>query len=85
MKWTLREKLLIETKAPKPTLQEAYAQEWLGANDEVWLNMAEDRNLVVHTYSEEQAQEIYEHIKLYAVTMRQTHDILAKMYPELLD
>lgn len=82
-KWVLQEKLLINEKAPRPILQEAYGQGWLGDDDTVWLNMAEDRNLVVHTYNEEQAQEIFEHIQQYATIIRMPHDLLLAKYPDL--
>ncbi len=82
-KWILKEELLIDAKAPKPILQEAYSQGWLGDDDTIWLNMAEDRNLVVHTYNEEQAQQVYVHITHYIHVIRSTHDTLIKAYPHL--
>jgi len=45
--------------------------------------MAEDRNLVAHTYSAEQAIEIYHRVKDYVVALRKAHDLLTEKYPDL--
>ncbi|MEM6602956.1 MAG: HI0074 family nucleotidyltransferase substrate-binding subunit [Pseudomonadota bacterium] len=83
LKWILKEYIALDINGPKPILQAAYAQGWLGNKDKLWLNMANDRNLVAHTYDEERAREIYEHVKQYAVSMRDCHKKLSELYPDL--
>ena len=83
IKWILKDKIAIEVAGPKPVLQEAFLQGWLGDDDTVWLGMAEDRNLVAHTYSAEQALEIYHRVKDYVVALRNAHDLLIEKYPDL--
>jgi nucleotidyltransferase substrate binding protein (TIGR01987 family) len=82
-KWILKDKIAIEVAGPKPVFQEAFLQGWLGNDDTVWLGMAEDRNLVAHTYSAEQAIEIYQRVKDYVVALRKAHDLLTEKYPNL--
>jgi nucleotidyltransferase substrate binding protein (TIGR01987 family) len=82
-KWVLKDKAGMEVSSPKPVFQEAFSQGWLGNDDTLWLDMAEDRNLVAHTYSAQQAMEIYRRIKGYAAALRQAHTLLVKKYPDL--
>lgn len=53
-----------ECFSPKSCFQTAF-QLGLVDYDEDWLKMIEDRNLVVHLYGEEMADEIYEHLSNY--------------------
>lgn len=66
IRWALIEKVGIETNGPKPSLQEAFRQGWLGADETIWLRMIQDRNLIVHTYNAEQAELIFSHIHEFA-------------------
>jgi nucleotidyltransferase substrate binding protein (TIGR01987 family) len=84
IKWVLKDKIAIEVAGPKPVLQEAFLQGWLGNDDKVWLSMAQDRNLVAHTYNEEQALEVYDRVKDYVIALRKAHDLLTEKYPDLL-
>ena len=84
IKWVLKDKIAIEVAGPKPVLQQAFLQGWLGNDDTVWLGMAEDRNLVAHTYDAEQALEIYHRVKDYVIALRKAHDLLIEKYPDLL-
>ena len=65
-------------------IQQAFLQGWLGNDETVWLGMAEDRNLVAHTYDAEQALEIYHRVKDYVLALRKAHDLLVEKYPDLL-
>jgi nucleotidyltransferase substrate binding protein (TIGR01987 family) len=65
LKWTLLEDIGIEVNGPKPAFQEAFAQGWLGESMDVWLQMIADRNLIVHTYNETQAEGLFEHLADY--------------------
>jgi len=66
--WKLLKRILetkgVEVRYPKDVLQEAYAGGLID-DEKVWLRMLKDRNLTSHTYNEDLADEIYEHIKKY--------------------
>jgi nucleotidyltransferase substrate binding protein (TIGR01987 family) len=83
LKWVLKDKIGIEVGGPKPVLQEAYVQGWLGEDDTPWLAMADDRNLVTHTYNAEQALSIYSRLGVYSVALRHANDTLLELYPDL--
>jgi hypothetical protein len=36
LKWLLKDKIGIEVAGPKPVIQEAFLQGWLGDDDKVW-------------------------------------------------
>lgn len=76
----LQEKEAVEVTGSRSILKEAYRMEWLGEDDQIWLNSVKDRNLIVHTYNENQAIEIYLRLADYAKAMRETHDLIAKTY-----
>lgn len=83
LKRLLKEYVALDINGPKPVIQAAYSQGWLDHSDELWLDMANDRNLVAHTYNKERAMEIYQHVKQYAQLMRHCHDKLLSLYPEI--
>ena len=82
-KLLLKEKLAIELAGPRPVFQEAFVQRWLGDDETVWSRMTVDRNLVAHTYDEEQAVEIYQRVKQYVILLRTAHDTLMALYPDI--
>ena len=65
--WKLLKRILeeqgIEVLYPKEVLKKAYAGGLID-DEKAWLGMLKDRNLTSHTYDEELADEVYEHIKL---------------------
>lgn len=83
LKWVLKEKIGIDVAGPKPVLQEAYAQGWLGEDDTLWIAMADDRNLVTHTYNAAQALSIYQRVKTYMPALRRTHETLSIRFADL--
>ena len=66
--WKLLKRILdakgVDVRYPKDVLQEAYSGGLID-DEKVWLSMLKDRNLTSHTYNEDLADEIYEHIKKY--------------------
>ncbi len=52
----------ILTKSPKETLQESFRFELI-QNEEIFLDMLEDRNRTSHLYNQADSLEIYERIK----------------------
>jgi len=51
----------VDARYPKEILRAAYAGNLI-EQETVWLSMLNDRNLTSHSYNEELADEIYEHI-----------------------
>ena len=51
-------------KTPREAFKAAYQAGWLN-EEELWLQMLDDRNVTSHTYDEPIASEIYENIKSY--------------------
>ena len=73
--WKLLKKLLLSkgvlTQYPRDVLQEAYAGNLID-DEQVWLNMMNDRNQTSHSYDEELANQIYERIKTYTPIFSKT-------------
>lgn len=79
--WKTLKKLLLEENidapSPKQVLQQAYALGWI-KNEELWLQMSQDRNLTSHTYQEKLALEIYQQIPVYLKEMQTVYNDLIK-------
>ena len=58
-----REKGIIR-RSPKDCFKQAFSY-GLIENEDIWINIIQDRNLTTHTYQEELAKEIYLKIKEY--------------------
>ncbi len=52
-------------KSPRASFQKAYALDLI-EDEALWLQMIDDRNLTSHTYEEETALRIYEHLPAYS-------------------
>lgn len=65
----------IFCRSPRSCLKEAFSMGLIEDGDE-WLSILEDRNLSVHTYNEELAEQIYKRLKNHAKAMR---NLLNKM------
>lgn len=52
---------IAEAKSPKSTIREAFKMSII-KDGNIWVDMAEDRNLTSHTYEENMANNIYEKI-----------------------
>ena len=79
--WKSLQKFLREQKiicrSPKECLAEAF-KFGLIADDELWLKVLEDRNLTVHTYNEEVADEVYERLPNYLPLFEELNNKLNK-------
>ena len=74
----------IDARNPKAAFQHAFQQRWID-NEQFWLDMLEDRNLVVHTYNEDLALEVYGRIRdEFAPEFRRVHEYLDQQFSELL-
>ena len=65
----------VEKELPREILQEAYRAGWI-ENEETWIRMLRDRNLTSHTYEQERALLIYDHIQDYFPLMKQAYTYL---------
>jgi len=83
LKHFLREKLLIDASSPREVLRESFAQGLLGENEGVWIDMANERNVIVHTYDETQAKEIFLRVKTYVTHLRLLQAALSRKDREL--
>ena len=78
-------KLILESegtmaKSPKAVLQAAYAMDLID-NEAIWIKMLDDRKETVHTYQEQFALEIYQHIKnIYYPKLQKSFDSLEATY-----
>ena len=68
-----------ETFSPKESLQAAYQLGWI-QDEQAWLSMLKDRNLTSHTYNEQLAEQIVQHIKLYYPEMQTTFQLLTQRF-----
>lgn len=65
----------VETGSPNQVLRAA-AQEGLIIDLELWLTFLKNRNLTVHTYNEDVAEEVYQAAKLLPSTV---HKLITKL------
>lgn len=81
--WKVLKKMCEEqgviTNSPKSTLQAAYSIKLIEEED-VWLDMMEDRNLTSHAYKQTMAKEIYSHIPEYYRAMVSAYQKLKERY-----
>ena len=73
----------IQVRYPKDVLKEAFAGNLI-ENEQIWLNMLQDRNLTSHTYDEELADKIYAHIQSYFPTLLETKEKLSSEFIAML-
>ncbi len=70
---------------PRDVMKKAYQAHWL-EDDRLWLDMADDRNLLVHTYNENLAVAVYEHIESrHALEFRRVHTFLNDKFADVLN
>ena len=62
-----------EVHLPKDVLKEAYQAKFI-SDEDIWIKMLQDRNQTSHTYNEELADEIFDHIQLYVPLMKKTYN-----------
>lgn len=67
----------VEVQYPKDVLKEAYKGHLID-DENLWLQMLNDRNLTSYTYEEKLANRIYSNIKIYTPLFRATYDRLQK-------
>ena len=60
----------LECYSPKSCFQTAFQMKIIDENEN-WLKMINDRNLMTHTYSEPKAEDIYQNLKIYVDLFKQ--------------
>ena len=73
----------IEVRNPRDTMKYAFQQQWIDDED-LWLSMAENRNLVAHTYDEKRAIQVYEDICTFAPEIRKSYELLREKFSGIL-
>ena len=72
----------IIARNPRETFQHAYQQRWID-NEQFWVDMLQDHNLIVHTYNAELSLEIYQRIRdNYASEFRRVYSFLRDKFPD---
>lgn len=81
--WKLLKKICasegIEVNSPKATLQQAYAIKLID-QEQIWLEMMENRNLTSHTYKQPTANLIYTNCTKYLPVMIANYDKIKQKY-----
>lgn len=62
----------LDCRSPRDCFREAFSYGVL-AEEEVWVQMLQDRNLSVNTYNEELANQLYSRLPRYLPAFRQIH------------
>lgn len=78
IKWQIKEYIKsegVECHSPRECLKEAFQLKLID-NDERWMQMVLDRNISVHLYKEQSADEIYAKLPAYAEMLK---GLLAKL------
>jgi nucleotidyltransferase substrate binding protein (TIGR01987 family) len=70
----------IECASPRQALRAAFKLGWV-EDDDLWLDMLEDRNLASHTYNEELAEQLYARLAGYGAALSQLLGSLRKLPP----
>lgn len=65
----------IRVVSPRQVFKEAFALDIIG-DEMLFLNMIESRNLIAHTYNEDQAEKVYDELKIFLPELER---ILAKI------
>ena len=67
----------IQVHYPREVIKEAFSSNLID-NEEIWLQMLQDRNLTSHTYDEALADIVFSHIKLYVPIIKEAFNLVSK-------
>ncbi|MBT4936289.1 DUF86 domain-containing protein [Candidatus Peregrinibacteria bacterium] len=71
----------METNSPRDSIKQAYQLKFID-NDLSWLKSLEYRNIISHTYSEEAANDIYNHCKEFLPLFERLEKSIEKFLTE---
>lgn len=72
----------VESGTPREASQKAYQAKWLN-DEQLWIQMLQDRNRASRVYEEEIAQEIFSRVPQYYEIMSQAlADVEGKLWPD---
>ncbi len=77
IKWVAGEAGQLDCLSPKAALKQAFANRWID-DEESWLGMLSDRNLMAHTYSAADALAVYQRLPAYLPRLKSLLDALKK-------
>ncbi len=66
---------IFDARNPRAVLKRAYAEHWLD-DEQAWIDMLNDRDLLSHLYSEQVAMDVYPRIPAYLARMRSVYERL---------
>lgn len=69
----------IDVRSPRDVLEESY-QEGFIENENQWIQMLKDRNMISHLYDEKLADDVYSNIKKHLPLMKETFEKLKTRY-----
>lgn len=74
----LLEKEGKESNSPRQAFTGAYQLYWI-ENQQIWIDMIDDRNICVHVYDEAQVDKIFSHFPTYLTEMQKVFDTVSKL------
>ncbi len=80
--WKLLQRLVreqgLESNGPRQALENAFTLGWI-EDETVWFDLLKDRNLAIHVYREERAEDLFSRLPVYL----QAFETLASRIPGL--
>ena len=80
--WKLLRRLVreqgLESNGPRQALENAFTLGWI-EDETVWFDLLKDRNLAIHVYREERAEDLFSRLPVYL----QAFETLASRIPGL--
>ncbi len=79
LKFALERSGHVDSRSARDVFSKAYELDWIN-NEQLWIDMIDDRNLTSHTYQEPTAREVYEDIKSFYPELRKAYNFLNEKY-----
>ena len=69
----------IDTRTPLETIGKAYHYKLID-NDKMWFSLLDDKNMIPHISTPEEAYEIFTHLEGYYLTLHTTYQYVSKKF-----